>query len=72
MNIHESYNDRFSCNQAHTVNVLKYQTLVTAKNHKLCLIRVFSVLLFWQAFCESNIRFENRKRKVFEILEHLP
>ena len=31
MNIHESYHDRFSCNQAHTVNVLKYQTLVACQ-----------------------------------------
>ena len=34
-------------------------------------------LLFWQAFCEiqpwkSMFLFENKKRKVFEILEHLP
>ena len=72
--------DVIRCSEiSHTSCLLKKPRQTAQTQIKSSLIMVFSVCYsnFWQALCHSltaliiNILFENRKRKVLEILEHL-
>ena len=77
MKLHEIKSSYSVNNLLSKVNVLNFRTVVarpTRQTQIRLLLKKQSnqdlpCLLFWQAVCETNISFENRK--VFEILEHL-